>query len=119
MASGMGNRLSNVLLSWHLPSVIRINAGILPLRSNKVCTLTAAREYLPGAHPNSFRLSDIVVESNANPSFAISTPAMLSFLSLGRTLHIRSFPKLEKIRWTRPSFALDRVDWLTSFQIQR
>jgi hypothetical protein len=56
---------SRIFTSCTLPSVMRINVGILPRRSNKVCILTAALCLRNFAHGNRARHKSMVVESNA------------------------------------------------------
>src|SRR5438132_14274727 len=56
---------SRIFTSCTLPSVMRINVGILPRRSNKVCILTAALYLRKFAHGNKARHKSMVVESNA------------------------------------------------------
>ncbi len=63
---------------------------MLPLRSNNVWILTAPLEYFPGAQVNSFRLREIVVESNANTSLTMSTLGISVFAFIGLTRVVRS-----------------------------
>src|SRR3546814_2864756 len=82
IAPGTGTRTSSTLLSWYLPSVIRIKEGMLPLRSNNVWTFMAPREYFPGAQLNSFRLREIVVESRANTRSEEHTSELQSLMRI-------------------------------------
>jgi hypothetical protein len=54
-----------VLTSWVLPSVIWMKVGILPLKSSKVCSRTAALACRNGAQGKTDRHRSMVVASNA------------------------------------------------------
>src|SRR5207253_9125243 len=64
-SSGLRHDLVQDIYVVHSTSVMRINVGILPRRSNKVCILTAALYLRNFAHGNKARHKSMVVESNA------------------------------------------------------
>src|SRR3546814_5875581 len=99
IAPGTGTRTSSTLLSWYLPSVIRIKEGMLPLRSNNVWTFMAPREYFPGAQLNSFRLREIVVESRANTSFSTSIFGIRQFTYIRSEEHTSELQSLMRISY--------------------
>src|SRR5690606_3869135 len=119
IAPGIGTSTSSTLLSWYLPSVIRMNDGTLPRRFNRVWIFIAPREYFPGAQLNSLRLREIVVESNANTSFWISMFGIGESVYMGPTRPIMYCPKSANILQSLPSFARERLDWLTYFRIPK
>src|ERR1035438_1455153 len=65
---------SSMLTSCTLPSVTRINLGMLPRRSSSVCSLTAALRRRNRAQGNSVRQRSMVVESRAYRLCSRSTP---------------------------------------------
>src|ERR1035441_5388228 len=65
---------SSRLTSCTLPSVTRINVGMLPRRSSSVCSLIAAFRRRNRAHGNSARHRSMVVESRAYRLCSRSTP---------------------------------------------
>src|ERR1035437_1171832 len=65
---------SSILTSCTLPSVTRIKVGMLPRRSSRVCSLTAALRRRNRAQGNSVRQRSMVVESRAYRLCSRSTP---------------------------------------------
>jgi len=110
MASGCGTISSRTLLSWYLPSVIKIKVGILPLKSSNVWILIAHLEYFPFAQANNLRLKETVVESSAKTSLSMSTFGIVLSEYMGLTVFIKYSPKSAKILQSLFSLALDSVD---------
>src|ERR1039458_10187166 len=99
-ASGMIS--SSRLTSCTLPSVTRINVGMLPRRSSSVCSLIAAFRRRNRAHGNSARHRSMVVESRAYRLCSRSTPIDSRAYS-PRAVAISRWAKSAKILQSRDS----------------
>src|SRR5713226_1412566 len=91
------------------PLVTRINVGMLPCRSSKVCILTAALRRRNFAHGNSDRHRSMVVESRAYRLCSRSTPIGSRACS-GRAMPINTCAKSAKILQSCDSFASASVE---------